>query len=61
MKKQTGRSMVWMTRESYAVLEKSLEKEIIILEKSSKETIKIYKYVNEEELMKGQNFLVKLG
>lgn len=32
-----------------------------ILEKSAKETVKIYEYANAEELLKGQYFLLKLG
>jgi hypothetical protein len=58
---KAGVSVTGLTRESYNILEKNLEKEIQILEKSSKETIKIYNYANEEELLKGQTFLIRLA
>lgn len=53
--------MVGLTKQSYQSLDKNLNALIQVLDKSTKESIKIYDYVNEEELIAGQKFLLKFG
>lgn len=50
-----------MSRQSFQSLQRNLNILLHLLDKSSKQSIKIFDYANEEELIGGQKMLLKFG